>query len=98
VVLGRGWQQHNLGRAVANRFRVGRDVQPGRDSGWIGVRGRGNMWHGVDGDNGSGVTGTVSGMASTAQVTIASNTAKCVWVCCPFASGSGCTGIANQCP
>jgi hypothetical protein len=58
----------------------------------------GNMWHLVDGDSGSGVTGTVSGMMSTAQVTIDSNTAKCVWVCCPFASGSGCTGIANQCP
>jgi hypothetical protein len=58
----------------------------------------GNMWRLVDGDSGSGVTGTVSGMMSTAQITIDSNTAKCVWVCCPFASGSGCTGIANQCP
>jgi hypothetical protein len=58
----------------------------------------GNMWHGVDGDNGSGVTGTVSGMMSTAQITIASNTAKCAWVCCQFANGTGCTGVADQCP
>jgi hypothetical protein len=58
----------------------------------------GNMWHFVDGDaSGSGVTGTVSGMMSTAMVTI-SNASKCVWVCCPFANGTGCTGIADQCP
>jgi hypothetical protein len=58
----------------------------------------GNMWHFVDGDaSGSGVTGTVSGMMSTAQVAI-SNASKCVWVCCPFTSGTGCTGIADQCP
>jgi hypothetical protein len=58
----------------------------------------GNMWHFVDGDaSGSGVTGTVSGTMSTAQVTI-STASKCVWVCCPFANGTGCTGIADQCP
>jgi hypothetical protein len=58
----------------------------------------GDMWHFVDGDaSGSGVTGTVSGTMSSAMVTI-SNASKCVWVCCPFANGTGCTGIADQCP
>jgi hypothetical protein len=52
------------------------------------------MWHHTDGttDN-TGVPGTVTGSGasatSTAKVTVGT-TAKCVWVCCPFANGSGC--------
>jgi len=61
----------------------------------------GNMWHHTSGDTGAGepgaVTGTGSNTQSTATVTF-SGTAACVWVCCPFANGTGCTGIAEQCP
>lgn len=61
----------------------------------------GNMWHHTNGDTGTGETGTVTGtganLQSAANVTV-STTAKCVWVCCPFANGTGCTGIADQCP
>lgn len=61
----------------------------------------GNMWHHTDADTGSGETGTVTGSGttavSTATVTVGA-TAKCVWVCCPFTNGTGCDGIAEQCP
>jgi hypothetical protein len=61
----------------------------------------GDMWHHTNGDTGSGETGTVAGSGttatSTAMVTVGS-AAKCVWVCCPFANGTGCTGLADQCP
>ncbi|MDB4959785.1 MAG: hypothetical protein JWO36_7354 [Myxococcales bacterium] len=58
-----------------------------------------NMWHHTNGDTGSGDTGTVSGGKSAAVVTV-NTTAKCVWVCCPFANGTGCesTTVPEQCP
>ncbi len=61
-----------------------------------------DMWHHVDGDTGSGFSGVQTGSGATAQsdatVTV-STTAKCVWVCCPFANtGSGCSGLPDQCP
>ena len=56
------------------------------------------MWHHTDGDTGSGEAGTVSGPMSTATVSVTTSASKCVWVCCPFANGTGCTGIAEQCP
>jgi hypothetical protein len=54
-------------------------------------------WHGTAGDTGSGDPGTISGMMSTIMVT-ASGASKCVWACCPFTSGTGCSGLPNQCP
>ncbi len=57
-----------------------------------------DMWHHTNGDTGSGDSGTVSGMTSTAMVTVTAGQSKCVWVCCPFASnGSGCA-LPDQCP
>lgn len=61
------------------------------------------MWHHVDGSTGNtGVDGTQTGGASgtsTAMVTMGT-TAKCVWVCCAFASdGHGCEStLPDQCP
>lgn len=56
------------------------------------------MWHHTDGDTaGSGEDGSVSGMTSTATVTVTAGTAKCVWVCCPFTNGTGCP-TTDQCP
>ena len=56
-----------------------------------------HMWHDTDGDAGSGEAGSANGSASDATATVSSTTAKCVWVCCPFTNGTGCTGIADQC-
>jgi hypothetical protein len=52
-------------------------------------------WHRTDGDQGSGEQGTIVGQVSTAKATVSS--AKCVWVCCEFAAGGGCS-VPNQCP
>jgi hypothetical protein len=60
----------------------------------------GNMWHHTDGDAGGGETGVVVGGTtgtSTAMVTVTAGTSKCVWVCCPFAGGTGCTALPEQC-
>jgi hypothetical protein len=46
-------------------------------------------WHDTDGDTGNGDPGTVNAGVSSATVTV-SGTADCVWVCCPFADGTGC--------
>jgi len=56
-----------------------------------------NMWHHTDGDTGTGDSGTVAGSMSTATVTVQATASKCVWVCCPFANGTGCP-TADQCP
>ena len=60
-------------------------------------------WHGTSGDTGSGDPGTLAmvdaGVSATSSTTVAVSTgSKCVWACCPFANGTGCTGLANQCP
>ncbi len=62
-----------------------------------------NMWHHTDGDTGSGEKGNWSTndpttATSSATVTVGS-AAKCVWVCCPFTSGTGCdpATIGEQC-
>jgi hypothetical protein len=59
------------------------------------------MWHHTDGDAGSGddgtQTGTGSAATSLAHVTMTLGTPKCVWVCCPFAGGSGCGAVPEQC-
>jgi hypothetical protein len=52
-------------------------------------------WHDTDGDTGSGELGTVSNGTSSTTITVGS-AAKCVWVCCPFTSGTGCP-TADQC-
>jgi hypothetical protein len=57
-----------------------------------------HMWHGTDGDTGSGDTGTVAGSVSTATVTVTAGTAKCVWVCCPGSTGTPACPTTNQCP
>ena len=62
-----------------------------------------NMWHHTDGDTGSGEKGNWSTTdpttaTSSATVTVGS-AAKCVWVCCPFTSGTGCgSSVPDQCP
>ncbi len=60
-------------------------------------------WHNTSGDNGSGDPGTQAmvdaGVSATSSTTVVVSTAStCVWACCPFANGTGCTGLANQCP
>jgi hypothetical protein len=58
-------------------------------------------WHGTAGDTGSGDPGTQvdAGVNSTSTTTVAvSSGSKCVWACCPFANGTGCSTVANQCP
>jgi hypothetical protein len=75
---------------VVAKGATGFEIQPG-------------MWHHVDGSTGNtGVDGTQVGGASgtsTAMVTM-TTAAKCVWVCCAFASdGHGCEStIPDQCP
>ena len=54
-------------------------------------------WHGTDGDTGTGEAGTRTGAEAIATKTVGA-TAACAWVCCEFAGGGGCTGVANQCP
>ena len=59
-----------------------------------------DMWHHTDGDAGSGEKGNWSTndpttATSSATVTVGS-AAKCVWVCCPFTSGTGCA-VPEQC-
>ena len=64
-----------------------------------------NMWHLTDGDTGNGETGTVTGTGTAATsavtATVAANTPKCVWICCPFTNGTGCepaTTNQHDCP
>ena len=59
-------------------------------------------WHDTVGDHdGSGdpgaVTGTGQAAISTAMVDVTTGSA-CVWACCPFTNGTGCTNLTNQCP
>lgn len=54
-------------------------------------------WHHTAGDAGSGDPGSVANGMSTATVTVAAGTTKCVWICCPFTDGTGCP-TADQCP
>lgn len=57
-------------------------------------------WHDTSGDHDAGDPGTFvdAGAASTSSTTITvSGSSACVWVCCPFPSGTGCNA-ANQCP
>ena len=70
-----------------------------------------NMWHLTDGDPGYGSgsstneslgeagsqTGSGSAAQSVAKATLAAGSAKCVWVCCPNANGTGCDGLPEQC-
>ena len=57
-----------------------------------------HMWHHTDGDtSGSGEAGSAVGSASQATATVVSTSDKCVYVCCPFTSGAGCTGIVDPC-
>jgi hypothetical protein len=54
-------------------------------------------WHGTDGQG--TVTDAGAKSMDTTSITIpAAATTACAWACCPFASGTGCSGIANQCP
>jgi len=57
-------------------------------------------WHDTAGDTGAGDPGTVTGTgqsASSATTVVVGSGGKCVWVCCPFANGTGCP-ITDQCP
>jgi hypothetical protein len=56
-----------------------------------------SMWHGTTGDNGAGEAGVVTGNTSTAMLAVGA-TPACAWVCCPFAGGTGCAGVPDQCP
>ncbi len=42
-------------------------------------------------------TNAVTDMGATASANL-SNGATCVFICCPFAGGSGCSGLTNPCP
>jgi hypothetical protein len=59
-------------------------------------------WHDTVGDHdGSGDPGTVTGTGQAASSTAmadATGASACVWACCPFANGTGCTNLTNQCP
>lgn len=55
-----------------------------------------HMWHDTDGDTGTGEAGTVTNGTSATTATVMSTGAKCVWVCCPFTSGTGCP-TTDQC-
>jgi hypothetical protein len=51
------------------------------------------LWHGTVGDTGAGNAGTVTGTGTTAKSTTSvdvTSGSACVWVCCPFANGTGC--------
>jgi hypothetical protein len=55
------------------------------------------MWHHTDGDTANmGEDGVQANGTSTAMVTVGT-AIKCVWVCCPFSNGTGCSGIPDQC-
>jgi hypothetical protein len=57
-------------------------------------------WHDTAGDTGQGDPGTVTGSGPSAvdsTTVVVGNTAKCVWVCCPFDDGVGCP-TTDQCP
>ncbi len=57
-------------------------------------------WHDTAGDTGTGDPGTVTGSggtASNATTVVVGATNKCIWVCCPFANGTGCP-TTDQCP
>jgi hypothetical protein len=58
-------------------------------------------WHLTSGDTGSGDPGTQVGTGtsetSTTTVVLTSGS-KCVWACCPFTSGTGCSGVPDPCP
>ena len=56
------------------------------------------MWHHTDGDTQNmGEDGVQVAGTSTAMATVG-NAIKCVWVCCPFANGTGCSAVPEQCP
>jgi hypothetical protein len=60
-------------------------------------------WHGTSGDTGSGDPGTQTmvdaGTNATSTTTVVTTSgSKCVWACCEFSGGGGCSGLANQCP
>jgi hypothetical protein len=60
-------------------------------------------WHDTSGDTGSGDPGTQANVdagvnATSTTTVVASSGSKCVWACCPFTSGTGCSGVPNQCP
>jgi hypothetical protein len=73
---------------------VGLKATPASSSFMLGA------WHHTDGDTGAGDPGTVTGTGATATstttVTLA-GASKCVWICCPFTSGTGCP-TTDQCP
>jgi hypothetical protein len=59
-------------------------------------------WHDTSGDHGSGDPGTQAdvdgGVHATSSTTVVTTTGSaCVWACCPFTDGTGCT-TTNQCP
>jgi hypothetical protein len=57
-------------------------------------------WHDTAGDTGQGDPGTLTGSGQSAvdSTTVAvGDTAKCVWICCPFPDGTGCP-TNDQCP
>ena len=58
------------------------------------------LFYGTTGDTGAGDPGTCTGTGSTEKCStsvVVGSTPKCVFVCCPFTSGSGCAGVTNPC-
>ncbi len=58
-------------------------------------------WNDIPGDGDASVAGTQTGSGGSAQssvnVTVGSSN-LCVYACCPFSGGSGCSGIVSPCP
>jgi hypothetical protein len=56
-------------------------------------------WHGTAGDTGAGDPGTRPGDGTARTTVVVGSTPVCVWVCCPFPTGSGCPApSSSQCP
>ena len=59
-------------------------------------------WHDTSGDHGSGDPGTQADLdggvhATSSTTVVATSGSACVWACCPFTDGTGCSA-GNQCP
>jgi hypothetical protein len=60
-------------------------------------------WHGTTGDHGSGDPGSQAnvdaGVNATSSTTVMTTSGSvCIWACCPFTNGTGCTGVTSPCP
>jgi hypothetical protein len=57
----------------------------------------GPWFHTVGDRDGGGDPGTLDGGISYTAVNVGTS-AACVFICCPFSNGSGCSGVTDPCP